>query len=291
MRNKRYTSEELLKLYQAGERNFRKADLRNQSFKGQDLSGIDLEGANIQGADFTNAILTGANLRSVIGGLHWNPTFRKTSFRNADLTDADCTLAVFGNIDFKRAIFNRECWHQAQKVGCVRHPSFSQSKPRHRQPKWQGGTVSRLKILLLLVSGVLSCLFSIYGFLYMGDTPSDNEIVTQLLCLLLGVMGLVCFWQAWTINQSYHALEHNGQFTPGVITDLWVERDEDNWQDLYFVAYQFADRFQAYQLFRPAFGSAFEGLLPTKLDIGDQVTVRYVVTNPKFSRIEEWNKR
>ena len=57
MRAKRYKSEELLRLYQAGQRNFRNAFLWNQSFKGQDLSGIDFEGADIQGADFTNAKL------------------------------------------------------------------------------------------------------------------------------------------------------------------------------------------------------------------------------------------
>jgi uncharacterized protein YjbI with pentapeptide repeats len=116
MRAKRYTSEELLRLYQAGERNFRKVNLWNQSFKAQDLSGIDFEGADIQGADFTNAILKGANFRSVIGGLKGNPTLRKTSFRNADLTDADCTLARFERTDFTGAIFNRECWQQAKKL-------------------------------------------------------------------------------------------------------------------------------------------------------------------------------
>ncbi len=288
MRAKRYKSEELLRLYQAGERNFRKANLRNQSFMGQDLSGVDFEGADIQGADFTNAILRGANFRSVMGGLKWNPTLRKTSFRNADLTDADCTLARFEKTDFKGAIFNRECWHQAQKVGRVRHPSFSQSKPRHRRPKWLGGSVPRASILVFLLLGVECCFASIFGFLYMEYTAADKGIFLVAQLLFLGVMGLYCFWKAWRINQTNQALERNGQFAKGVITDLWLEWDDDNWQDLYFVAYQFAEGFQAYQVFRSAFGSASERSLPTKLDIGDRVTVRYVVTNPKFSRIEEW---
>lgn len=290
MRAKRYTSEELLRLYQAGERNFRKANLCNQSFKGQDLSGVDFEGADIQGADFTNAILKGANFRSVFCGLKGNLTLRKTSFRKADLTDADCTLASFGKTDFTGAIFNRECWQQAKKGGRVRHPSFKQSKPEYRRPKWVGGSIHRGEILIYLLIGVFSWWISIFDFLdlYMGYIAASKEIFFVAYLLHLGVLGLYCFWQAWRLNQRNQALERNGQFTLGVITDLWLEWDDDNSQDLYFVAYQFAEGFQAYQVFLSAFGSASESLLPTKLNIGDRVTVRYVVKNPKFSQIEEW---
>lgn len=287
MRAKRYKSEELLRLYQAGQRNFRNAHLWNQSFKGQDLSGIDLEGADIQGADFTNAILRGANFRNVIGGLKYNPTLGQTSFRNADLTDADCTLAQFEKTDFTGAIFNRECWQQAKKVGRVRHPSFSQSKPRRRRPKWFGGSIRRGFILVYLLVSANCCLLSFFAFLLVKDTAADKKtfFVAQLFSVIIGLYGL---WQAWRINQRNQALERNGRFTSGVITDLWFEWNDEHKQDLYFVAYQFAEGFQAYQVFRSAFGSASEGLLPTKLDIGYRVTVRYVVTNPKFSRIEEW---
>jgi hypothetical protein len=287
MRAKRYKSEELLRLYQAGQRNFRNAHIWNQSFNGKDLSGVDFEGADIQGSDFTNAIHRGANFRSVIGGVKWNTTLRKTSFRNADLTDADCTLARFERTDFTGAIFNRECWQQAKKVGRVRHASFSQSKPRHRKPKWFGGSVRREWILVYLLVSVNCCLISFFAFLLLEDTAADKKtfFVAQLFSVIMGLYG---FWQAWRINQRNQALERNGKFTSGVITDLWLERDDENSQDLYFVAYQFAEGFQAYQVFRSAFGSASEGLLPTSLNIGDRVRVRYVVKNPKFSRIEEW---
>ncbi len=285
MRAKRYKSEELLRLYQAGQRNFRNALICNQSFKGQDLSGIDFEGADIQGADFTSAILRGANFRSVVGGLKWNPILRKTCFRNADLTDADCTLARFEKTDFTGAIFNRECWQQAKKVGRVRHQSFSQSKPRYRRPKWIGGSVPRKWMLAFFLFGIENCLFSIF-FLYMEYTADKG--IFFIGHLSLGITGLYGFCQAWRINQRNQALECNGQFTLGVITDLWFEWDDESRQDLYFVAYQFAEGFQAYQVFRSAFGSASEGLLPTSLNIGDRVRVRYVVKNPKFSRIEEW---
>ena len=276
MKPKRYRSKELLRLYQTGERNFRDAKLAYQSFKGQDLSGIDLEGADIQGADFTNAILRGANFRSVV--------LRNTSFHNADLTDANCTLATFERTDFEGAIFNRECWQQAKKVGRVRHPSFSQSDSSHRRPKWRGGTAAHLGILMFLLLGIQLCFAFIYYFLY----SAEPGILSVALLLLSGSGGFYAFWQAWKMNQRNQGLKHNGQLTPGIITDLWFESDDENRKDLYFVAYQFAEGFQAYQVFHSGFGSATKSLLPTKLHIGDRVIVRYVVTNPEFSRIEEW---
>ncbi|QYO64146.1 pentapeptide repeat-containing protein [Leptolyngbya sp. 7M] len=61
--------QELLDLYRQGERNFRKQDLKGQSFIGQDLSGADFSGSDIRGADFSQAILRGANFTSVQAGL------------------------------------------------------------------------------------------------------------------------------------------------------------------------------------------------------------------------------
>jgi uncharacterized protein YjbI with pentapeptide repeats len=285
MRAKRYKSEELLRLYQAGQRNFRKAHIWDQSFKGQDLSGIDFEGADIQGSDFTNTILRGANFRSVMGGVKWGTILRMTSFRNADLTDADCTLAQFERTDFNGAIFNCECWLQGQKGGHVRHPSFRQSKPKHGRPEWQGGIVSPMGILVFLLLGANFWFLAIFGFLY-REYITDKEI--SLILLFCFGVGLCNFWQAWRINQRNQALNRHGQITPGVITDLWFKWDDENFQGLYFVAYQFAEGFQAYQVFRSAFGLASEGLLPTSLDMGDRVTVCYVPTKPKFCRLEAW---
>lgn len=62
-------NQELLSLYQQGERNFRRQDLSGQSFIGQDLSNADFSGANIRGVDFTNAILRDANFSGVQAGL------------------------------------------------------------------------------------------------------------------------------------------------------------------------------------------------------------------------------
>ncbi|MBF1999827.1 MAG: pentapeptide repeat-containing protein [Synechococcales cyanobacterium M58_A2018_015] len=62
-------TEEILWLYELGERNFKRQNLRGKSFRGEDLSGVDFSGSDIRGADFTNAILRGTNFTNVIAGL------------------------------------------------------------------------------------------------------------------------------------------------------------------------------------------------------------------------------
>ncbi len=61
--------QELLALYQQGERNFRKQDLSGQSFVGENLSGIDLSGADLRSANFSNASLQNANLTGIQAGI------------------------------------------------------------------------------------------------------------------------------------------------------------------------------------------------------------------------------
>ncbi|NJO39941.1 MAG: hypothetical protein HC769_14560 [Cyanobacteria bacterium CRU_2_1] len=61
--------DELLWLYELGERNFRRRNLRGRSFKGKDLSGADFSGSDIRGADFSQAILKGATFTNVTAGL------------------------------------------------------------------------------------------------------------------------------------------------------------------------------------------------------------------------------
>ena len=60
---------EVLKRYQAGERNFRRVNLRGQSFKGQDLAGADFSEADIRSTNFTGANLRGANFTGAKCGL------------------------------------------------------------------------------------------------------------------------------------------------------------------------------------------------------------------------------
>lgn len=61
--------EEVLWLYELGERNFRRKSLRGKSFRGDDLSGADFSGSDLRGTDFTNAILRGANFTNAVTGL------------------------------------------------------------------------------------------------------------------------------------------------------------------------------------------------------------------------------
>ncbi len=64
--------QELLWLYQQGERNFRRQDLSGQSFVGKNLSDADFSGADIRGTDFSKAILRGTNFTGVQAGLQRN---------------------------------------------------------------------------------------------------------------------------------------------------------------------------------------------------------------------------
>lgn len=63
------TAEEVLERYRKGERDFRRVDLRGQSFQGKNLSRADFSEADIRGAKFTNANLSGANFRGAKAGL------------------------------------------------------------------------------------------------------------------------------------------------------------------------------------------------------------------------------
>lgn len=67
--NKKLKAKEVLRLYQAGERNFQGVILRGQSFKGQDLSGADFSEADIRSANFSGAKLVGANFTGAKCGL------------------------------------------------------------------------------------------------------------------------------------------------------------------------------------------------------------------------------
>ncbi|NET67835.1 MAG: pentapeptide repeat-containing protein [Moorea sp. SIO1G6] len=55
--------------YKNGQRDFRRENLRGQSFQGKDLSGADFSEADIRGANFNSAILTGTNFCQAKAGL------------------------------------------------------------------------------------------------------------------------------------------------------------------------------------------------------------------------------
>ncbi len=67
MKNTR--KDEVVWLYELGERSFQRQNLRGKCFRGEDLSGADFSGSDIRGADFTNAILDTTQFVNVTAGL------------------------------------------------------------------------------------------------------------------------------------------------------------------------------------------------------------------------------
>lgn len=62
-------SEEVLRRYSSGERNFQGCQIQGQNFKGKNLSEADFSHADIRGANFTQAILRGAKFNAARAGL------------------------------------------------------------------------------------------------------------------------------------------------------------------------------------------------------------------------------
>ncbi|HEY9628167.1 MAG TPA: pentapeptide repeat-containing protein [Coleofasciculaceae cyanobacterium] len=67
MKNAR--KDEVVWLYELGERSFKRQNLRGKCFRGENLSGVDFSGSDIRGADFTNSILKDALFVNVTAGL------------------------------------------------------------------------------------------------------------------------------------------------------------------------------------------------------------------------------
>ena len=65
----RFTKAEVLSRYQAGERDFRGADLRSLRFCGETLAGADFSGSDLRGADFLDADLRGGKFIAARCGL------------------------------------------------------------------------------------------------------------------------------------------------------------------------------------------------------------------------------
>ncbi|MBM5818379.1 MAG: pentapeptide repeat-containing protein, partial [Cyanobacteria bacterium K_Offshore_surface_m2_239] len=67
----RLSQAEVLRRYQAGERDFRGADLRSLRFRGATLAGADFSGADLRGTDFLEADLRGATFVGARFGMPW----------------------------------------------------------------------------------------------------------------------------------------------------------------------------------------------------------------------------
>ena len=65
----RLTAAELIRRYGAGERDFRRLDLRGLNLSRQELAGVDFSGADLRSTDFLEANLQKVNFADAIGGL------------------------------------------------------------------------------------------------------------------------------------------------------------------------------------------------------------------------------
>jgi len=86
---------EVLERYAAGERDFRRINIRGQAFVGKDLSGSDFRDADIRGTNFTKSSLRDADLSCTHAGLQrrWASCLIAVSFFLSMLSGAACLLA------------------------------------------------------------------------------------------------------------------------------------------------------------------------------------------------------
>lgn len=102
---------QIFTLYQAGERNFSTADLKDI-----DLAGFNLRGTDFSYADLGNARLQGANLRGA--------DLSYADLEYANLTDADLRGALLLGTNLRSALLTRTNF---QGADCDRNTQFPQS--------------------------------------------------------------------------------------------------------------------------------------------------------------------
>ncbi|NEO74169.1 pentapeptide repeat-containing protein [Moorena sp. SIO3H5] len=88
-------AKEVLKRYAEGQRDFRRVNLRGQSFQGQNLSGADFSEADIRGANFKNAILIATQFCKAKAGLQkrWLTIVLLVSWITSELSGMASLLA------------------------------------------------------------------------------------------------------------------------------------------------------------------------------------------------------
>jgi uncharacterized protein YjbI with pentapeptide repeats len=99
-------TEELLRRYAAGERDFSGIDLRSDSYTGRpNLKNVDLRDIILRGADLLSVELSGANLSgaNLFGASLIQAILIKADLRNAILTGANLTGAILSEADLRQA--------------------------------------------------------------------------------------------------------------------------------------------------------------------------------------------
>jgi uncharacterized protein YjbI with pentapeptide repeats len=109
VKRQRIATEELLRRYDAGERDFTNVDLydwRDGLMRGIDLSGINLEGSAI-GVDLSGVIMRNANFRYTVLG-------DNCSWQDANFTGSDFTgINNQSSCCFVRCNFSHTIWDEA----------------------------------------------------------------------------------------------------------------------------------------------------------------------------------
>ncbi|PSB33690.1 pentapeptide repeat-containing protein [Stenomitos frigidus] len=164
---------EVLNRYANGERDFRRVNLRGQSFKGQDLSGADFTEADIRGANFTNAVLKGTNFTRAIAGLHsyWLPTA-------SILVISLCISIIFGSIFTTSLTLIVLVAVVISAASCRLH---------NPQLKTLISVATITVSLISLLSASLS--LTIHGLII--GLPSKNVLISSSLGLFLGILGIL----------------------------------------------------------------------------------------------------
>ena len=143
------TAEELLAKYQAGERDFRGANLHGADLSGANLHGADLRKADLRGADLSKADLSGANLH--VADLSW-ANLHGADLSRADLIEADLSVASLIDADLRGADLRGADLHGADLSGakdgsiarldfggwsiCVRADHTTIGCQRHANESW-----------------------------------------------------------------------------------------------------------------------------------------------------------
>ncbi len=117
-------SQELLKCYEAGERNFHRANLSGIYLQWADLSGANLSGANLHDAELSQANLKGANLThtylksaNLSGANLREAILREADLRGADLRGADLSQVILTWANLREANLSQANLCGANLVG------------------------------------------------------------------------------------------------------------------------------------------------------------------------------
>ena len=102
---KHLSSDEIIKEYKKGRKNFSKIECKSGNFSEQNLKGIIFRGSDLEGSSFSGCNLDNADFSSC--NLQWinfdHTILRRTNFANADLRWAKSTSPTFDRTVFKGA--------------------------------------------------------------------------------------------------------------------------------------------------------------------------------------------